>query len=372
MVPAERLPLPAHAAVPQVAQATFRVLLALGVTLLALVAAAVPAAAHGRGSDATNYDSEITATPGVDGVTWRIYGGDEFLSVTNTSDTELTVLGYEDEPYLRVGPDGVFENVNSKATYLNTDRYAQVAPPPSAGADAEPEWRQVSDGQSATWHDHRIHWMSTDLPPQVADTSERTQVLEWVVPFTVDGETLQVDGTLTWVPSPAIWPWLGVALVVTLPALLGLRGERRDDGGRALARPAAVVLGVIALLNLTHLADDLFAVPLPVATMALAALQTVLFLALGLFGAIRAWRGGDGAFTALGVGSGALFVGQGLLYLSALTASQTTSLFPDVLARFVIAASLVQVIPLGIVAVVGTRRYAPTLEPTADGEPVTT
>ena len=353
--------------------AVARAALALAAGLLVLVVVAAPAAAHGRGSDATNYDSQITATPDLDGVSWTIYGGDEFLEVTNTSDQELLVLGYEDEPYVRVGPDGVFENVNSKATYLNTDRYAQVAPPPSAGADAEPEWRKVSDSDSFAWHDHRIHWMSTDLPPQIVDTGVRTPVMEWSVPFQVDGETLEVTGSLTWVPSPAVWPWLAVALLATLPALLGLRAGDRDDGGRALVRPAAAVLGVVALLNLIHLADDLFAVPLPVSTIALAALQTVLFLALGVFGAVRAWRGGDGAFTALGVGSGAVFVGQGLLYLSALTASQTASLSPDALARFVIAASLAQVLPVGAIAVIGTRRHAPPVDaPAGEGEPVPT
>lgn len=357
----------------QVLPAIAAAVLALVAGLLVVVLAAAPAAAHGRGSDATNYHSQITGTPDIEGVTWRIYGGDEFLEVSNTSDRELLVLGYEDEPYVRVGPEGVFENVNSKATYLNTDRYAQVAPPPTAGADAEPEWRKVSDGPSYAWHDHRIHWMSTDLPPQVADPSVRTQVMEWAVPFEIDGQPFEVTGSLTWVSSPSPWPWLLLAAVATLPALLGLRAGTPDDGGRALIRPAAAVLGVVALLNVLHLVDDLFAVPLPLSTIALAALQTVLFLALGVFGAVRAWRGGDGAFTALGVGSGAVFVGQGLLYLSALTASQTASLSPDELTRFVIAASLVQVLPVGAIAVIGTRRYAPSVDaPAGEGEPATT
>lgn len=60
---------------------------------------AVPAHAHGRAADATNYDSAVTHAPALEGVTWAVYGGDELLSVTNTTETALTVFGYDDEPY---------------------------------------------------------------------------------------------------------------------------------------------------------------------------------------------------------------------------------------------------------------------------------
>lgn len=329
-----------------------------------------PAAAHGRGSDATNFSSRMLSTPDLPGVTWRIYGGDEFLSVTNESDTELVVLDYENEPYLRVGPDGVFENRNSPATYTNSDRYGVTTPPASIDPGGEPDWVQVSSGSTYAWHDHRIHWMSPLVPPAVQENDGAETVVfdRWVVPVTVGGETEEVIGELRWVPGPSPWPWLAGALVLTLPALAGLRtapvGEERWPG---LARPAAVLLAVLAVANLTHLVDDLFAAPLPLGTKLLAASQTVLFIALVGFGALRAWQARDGAFTALGVGSAALLIGQGLLYLSVLTASQTSSLFPHDLARAIVALSLVQALPVGIVAVIGTRRLLPPArEPESD------
>ncbi len=338
---------------------------------LLLVALAAPAAAHGRGSDATNYRSQVTGEPDVPGVSWQIYGSDEFLSVTNASDTELTVLGYEGEPYLRVGPEGVFENRASAATYQNTDRYADIGElPPDVGVNEEPRWQRVSGANSYLWHDHRAHWMSRNLPPSVTDPSVETVVQRWEVPFMIGGGERLVEGELRWIPPPSAAVWLAVALLLTLTALLGLRSLRSlpDDSPdhpwiTALARPAAVVLGVVALLNLTHLVDDLFAVPLPWPTKALVASQTVLFIGIGAFGALRGWQGRDGAFTALGVGAGAILIGQGVLYASVLTTSQAATLFPDVAARLVVALSIVQALPVGAVAVIGNRRLAAEAEP---------
>jgi hypothetical protein len=340
-------------------------------TLFALVCLAGPALAHGRGSDATNFDATVRTTPDLPGITWQVYGSDEYLGVTNTSDQELVVLGYEGEPYLRVGPDGVFANRRSEATYLNADRYQRVSVPPIADNDAEPEWVRVSDGPTFLWHDHRIHWMSLAVPPPVQDNpGEEVVVIDgWEVPFTVGGETLAITGDLRWVPGPSPWPWLGGALLVLLPVLAALRTQPvSEDRWPGLARPAAAVLGALAAANLIHLADDLFAVPLPLPTVLFAAAQTVLFILIAAFGALRGWQAREGAFTAIGVGSAALLVGQGLLYFGVLTTSQTETIFPELLTRAVVALSIVQAIPLGIIAVMGTRRLLPPLD--EETEPV--
>lgn len=349
-------------------------LLTLAAALLTfLVAGAAPAHAHGRGSDATNMETRILEDPQLPGVTWEIHGGDELLEVVNNSDREIVILGYEvpePQPYLRVGPDGVWENRNSEATYLNQERQGLVDVPPGVNPAAGPEWVKVSDASSAAWHDHRMHYMGSGVPPAVTDPDEETVVIErWEVPFLWGDEASAVAGDLRWVPGPSPLPWLLVGLALSLPALAGLRTDPERDPDLpstapprrwpGLARPAALVLGIIVVLNVSHLLDDLFAMPVPWGVRGLAAGQTALFLAIGAFGALRAWQAGDGAFTALGVGSGAVLVGQGLLYWEVLAVSQITSLFPDVLARVTVAASIAQVLPLGIVAVVGTRRLLP-------------
>lgn len=341
-------------------------------TLFALACLAPPALAHGRGSDATNFAATISDTPDLDGISWQVVGNDEYLSVTNDSDQEVLVLGYEDEPYLRVGPDGVFENRRSESTYVNLDRYRRVSVPAIADNDAEPEWVKVSDGRTVLWHDHRIHWMVPTTPPIVlANPGEEVVVIEgWQVPFTVAGDDHEVTGDLRWVPGPSPWPWLAGALLLTLPAMAGLRTQPvSEDRWPGLARPAALLLGVLSAANLVHLADDLFAVSLPLPTVLLAAGQTAVFILIAAFGALRAWQAREGAFTALGVGSAAMLVGQGLLYFGVLTTSQTETVFPVGLTRAIVALSIVQAIPLGIVAVVGTRRLLPPLDD-EESEPV--
>ncbi|WP_370327242.1 hypothetical protein [Euzebya sp.] len=92
-----------------------------------VVLGAGPALAHGRGSDASNYLSTITDDPDAPGVEWRVVNSDEYMEVTATGDAEVQIPGYVDEPYLRVGPDGVFRNRNSQATYINEDRFGDVS-----------------------------------------------------------------------------------------------------------------------------------------------------------------------------------------------------------------------------------------------------
>ena len=346
---------------------TARIALVGCVLLTVVVGLAAPASAHGRGTDATNYRSTVTDAPAIEGLRWRVYGGDELLWVENLTGEELLVYGYDrnpPDPYLRIGPDGVFENRNSEATWLNRERLGAPVPD-SVDPDAEPDWVQVSEQARFLWHDHRIHYMGVGMHPRVTDPGERTHIEEWEVPFSLAGEELSIEGELEWVPGPSPWPWLAIGLALTLPALVGLRTQPTDGRWPGLVRPAAAVLGAVVVANLVFLVDDLFAVPLPVMTHVFAALQTLVFLGIAAFGAVRGWQAGDGAFTALGVGAGALLIGQGLLLWSVLTASQLSTIFPETLPRLVVGVNVMQALPLGVVAFVGTRRLLPDLEETA-------
>ena len=336
-----------------------------------LLVPATPAVAHGRGTTASNFLSRITQAPDLAGVTFQVVGSDQYLAVTNTSDTMIEVPGYDDtlvvgdsggtDPYLRIGPQGVEVNQASRANHVNADRFGHPGEPlpPNVGVNQPPRWTTVSDTPVYSWHDHRIHWMAPGLPPAVTDPAQRTEVSTWTVVFTSAGTTYEVKGELLWVPGPSLVPWLGLAALVTFPALLGLWRVRRGGWDIRLARPAAAVLLAVSLCNVVHLVDDLVALPRPITQSLPAAVQTALFIAMGVLGAVAAWRGRAGAFTALGVGAGAIFVGQGLLYLGALRASGMTTVFPDGLTRLAIAMSLVQVVPVGVLSVLGSRRVGP-------------
>ena len=338
--------------------------LLLVVTGLLLVLTAGPAMAHGRGSDASNYLSLIEQAPDLDGVTVEVVNADEYLLLTNTSEVEVQIPGYLGEPYLRIGPEGVFENANSQATYVNEERYGDVAVPPDVDPTAEPEWRQVSTGSTYAWHDHRIHWMVEAEPaPVQAEPGSEHLINAWSVPVIAGDVESEITGELFWVPGGSPWVWLIPALlVVSLPVGLAMIRTEPDPEAyewRGLSRVAGAVLLVIGLANVIHLVDDLFATPIPLSEAAVTAIQTFFFIVIAVFGAARAIQGAEGAFTALGVSSAAIFIGQGVLYFSVLGASQTASLFDGSLTRVVIALSCAQVIPMAVATVRGTRAVTP-------------
>ena len=317
--------------------------------LLGMLAVASPASAHvGGGEAGSDYDARIlSVTPEVPGVTVRILQfGDEFELVNETS-TEIVVPGYSDEPYLRIGPDGVWRNANSPATYLNLDRYGKAQPPANADADAEPDWEQVSTEPQYVWHDHRTHWMTQNqLPPVVqADPTQVHTVAEWTVPLLHGGSDIAVDGVLTWTPppSPALtWPvHVGLVLLVLAAGLLA-----RD------ARPLGALMAVGAVAALWHAvmtpepptslgsqAGAIVAALVPAGTAVLVA---------GI-GVRAAWRG-RGAMTGLmAVVLGWLFLVQGLPDVDVLWSANVATNGPEFLAR----AAVTVLVTFGVGLVVG-------------------
>ena len=218
---------------------------AILLALALLVAAAGPASAHGiGGTDPTNYETTLTRVePRVTGVSVEVVDLGNGLRLTNDTDHDVLVLGYEGEPYLRIGPRGVFENRRSPATYLNRSRIPDAAVPRSADPDARPVWRQVSNGRVATWHDHRAHYMGADRPPVVQDDPGRRHVLDrWTVELRDQERTIRVHGLLVWVPPPSPWPY--VALAVGVAALVV--GLSRTRAWRAVLGVALAALVLCA------------------------------------------------------------------------------------------------------------------------------
>lgn len=301
------------------------------------IATATPAGAHTVGGiDATNYRTRILAvTPATPGVTVRVIDHGDRLELRNTARRDVVVEGYEGEPYLRVGPRGVFENVRSPATFLNRVRRDPAPAPPSADATAPPEWRRVSSGTTARWHDHRAHWMGTRNPPVVDRAPDREHLIQrFRIVVRRDAELIVVRGDVRWIPGPSPWPWLLTAVGLGTAVAVGARtraGAKVVGGALAVALAAAFVHAVGAW----PVASD------SLVDRAANALPTAGALALGIAALALLARRGLHAAAPLLVFAG-LFVGiaVGLADLPALSRSQLPTDLPPAVDRLTVALAL--------------------------------
>lgn len=213
--------------------------------LVAVLATAAPAAAHGgEAPDGTDYRAEVTGfAPARPGLTARVIEAGARLELTNRSGGPVEVIGYHGEPYLRVGPDGVYENTRSPATYLNRTLDGDTALPAQADPAAAPEWRRVDDGSTARWHDRRTLWQEPDPPARVRaapDTEQR--VRDWAVPLRDGTGPVELRGTLDWVPPPDAYPWwVATTLGFLAVGAAGLLAGGTAAGARALAGVGAAL-----------------------------------------------------------------------------------------------------------------------------------
>ncbi|MGB0114004.1 MAG: hypothetical protein WBP59_12340 [Ilumatobacteraceae bacterium] len=220
-----------------------RLLAGVCLAVLGTVGLATPASADAPGP--TDYRSEIVEIePSTPTIHPSIVGGDSFVRLQVDAGVEAIVAGYEGEGYLWFRADGdVFENQNSPATYVNSSRYGGERVPDHADADAEPDWTQVASGGDWAWHDHRAHWMHSARPFGVGPGD---QILESVIPITVDGTPVDVTVTSTWLPEaspvPAILGAIGGVAMVALAWAL----RRRPAGLPPIA--AAVPVALLTLL----------------------------------------------------------------------------------------------------------------------------
>ena len=331
------------------------VVLLLGV--LATLAVAGPAAAHvGGGAAGSDFDGVLrSVTPELPGVTVRLLDFGDQLEVVNDTSTELAVPGYSGEPYLRIGPDGVWRNALSPATWLNLDRYGRTTVPDDVDVDAEPRWEQVSTRPQYLWHDHRTHWMTEgQLPPAVlADPTSAHLISEWTVPMTYGGTDVEVAGALTWSPPPPGWlVWPAYVLLLGAAVLAGWLAR----GPRPLA--AMVVLGALAALH------HALATPQPAATVSshagaiISALLPALLVVLAAAGCVRAalrGRGGLAGMTA--VVAGWLMLVEGLPDVDVLWTAHALTSGPQLLARPAVAVLVAGGLGLVVGGVGAARRF---------------
>jgi hypothetical protein len=165
------------------------VVTALLVALAAVVVVAPPAGADSLGgAEPTNYQTRVLGVrPAIEGVSVEVVDAGTRLRLHNRGRREVVVLGYQSEPWLRVGP-----------------------------------------GQSVTWHDQRAHWEAEEPPAQVRRSpgSAQVAVSEWTVKLRTGGRLADVVGEVRWVPGPSPLPWLAGAALLAMAVVAGSRGRR--------------------------------------------------------------------------------------------------------------------------------------------------
>ncbi len=336
-------------------QARRRLAVVLGAvlaTFAVLVAGAGPAAAHGAsgsatGAAASNYQQRIDGfDPGVEGVELTIDPVTQQLVLTNTGTAEVTLMGYSGEPYLRVGPTGVWENTRSPSVYLNTSVDGTAAVPETADATAEPDWRQRSTGTSVRWHDHRTHWMGGTPPIAQLLPTQTHEIAGWTVPLDIDGTRVDATGTTLWVPGPDSTGWLLLAVVLGL--VVGALGIGRSARRHVALACAAIVL---AAASVTIVLGDWWASPESSSHRLTDLVPALLGGAFLVAGAVSLRRNPKEGLVLVGIGAVTLGVLHGALRRSYLSASQLPTNLPVTLARGTVAVALGVGIGIGIAVV---------------------
>jgi len=309
--------------------------LAAGVVAVAtLLFTAVPASAHGVGGvQPRNYRTTLLRVdPAIAGVHLTVVDLGDNLQLSNDTRHDVVVLGYAGEPYLRVGPRGVFENTRSPATYLNRSRIPTSNPPKSANPAATPVWHKVSSGTTAIWHDHRVHFMGTEDPPEVQRAPSSRHLIEpWTVKLRTDGRVIRASGNLVYVPPPSPWPYVGVALVIAV-ALVALSRTRWWHAA------LTVGLGALVASDLAHVIGLWNATTASTGAKLGETAYSLVGIALGLLAlGWMAKRGADSAMPLYLVASIFLFFAGGLADVATIGHSQIPTTFATTPARLLVA-----------------------------------
>lgn len=217
------------------------------------VSASLSSIAHADAAGPSDYRSEIVEVrPATGTITLSIEGGDSFVRIDVDPGHEVIVLGYapDREPYLRISADGMVEqNVRSYATYYNADRFGRADIPDVVDVSARPEWEQIGDGGTWSWHDHRAHWMG-DEPPIGLEPGDALPDQD--IELVVDGQPVVVTVRTTLQPSPSVLPVIAGVLIGLAVGLLGFTlGPATANLALLVAAASATLVGAAQYLSLS-------------------------------------------------------------------------------------------------------------------------
>jgi hypothetical protein len=351
-------------------RALTRAAVATTIVLVLLVASAGPASAHGVGGlEPTNYRTNVTGiAPPVAGLHVRSIDLGSKIELRNDTGHDVVVLGYQGEPYLRVGPRGTWENARSPAVFLNRSRIpTREAPHGQYDAKAAPEWRRVSDARVATWHDHRAHWMGSSDPPAVQRDPGRTHevIRNWRIPIRDRGREVVVTGDVLWVPGPSPWSWIIGALALTILVVALCRT-------RAWVMVMQIALAVLIVSETIHVVGAWQATDASIGSRTLASIYSIGGIVVCSLSLWWLRRKDPWAATPIVLIAGLfILIAGGLADVTTLTRTQLPTRLPDNVARLTVMTALG--VGLGLVIAAASRlRPPPTPRPAEPAPPVPT
>lgn len=341
--------------------ASLRALWIGSVVVFLVVGSAPQANAHSAGNaPSSNYVARIAEITREDGVALR--PGEisfDLRSIEATSRLELTWRGgpelsipdYDGNPYLRVGREGVFENEQSRAVYLNRDRNGATNVPENLNPSGPPVWKRLSSKPVARWHDHRGHRMGGD-PPQVRTAPDKAHLVQRETVTILSGaspdgrttaDTVAYEATVEvrWVPGPSKLPWIAGSAVLAIGVAAMSAVVGRSDRGRTRLRPVVLVC-VVALV----IADVVHLIGISLGIRGTFSQGLTRMIGIG-FPSFAAWiasaigmilflrKRADGLYLVT-FGAGLMAMVGGFADLSALSSTSVPFAFPTTVARIVI------------------------------------
>jgi hypothetical protein len=160
---------------------------------------------------------------------------------------DVMITGYQNEPYMHIKTTGdVFVNDGSQTTLINSNRYGNVDTSNFVESPT-PVWRKIGTNGTAMWHDHRVHWMS---PKRPAPIDTLGTVVEWKVPFSVDGVATTMTGTLFLREKSSVLWWLAGFASLLCAVVLSVRRRREFFVLTFLVSMVGVAIGLMQYLGL--------------------------------------------------------------------------------------------------------------------------
>lgn len=126
-----------------------------------------------------------------------ISGPVDAFMVRNAGPHPITVLGLESEPFLQVGPEGVYANAASPTWRAWGRNRFPYSTPSSAET---PSWTKISSSQTYTWLDPRTRPASSESVPGSTDAAPHT----WSIPVRIGERHEDLRGQSHWQPMSRV------------------------------------------------------------------------------------------------------------------------------------------------------------------------